>query len=104
MPEGFPIKFASTSLAIAARQGLYRAIKNFRGRPDLDPILSEASDKFVVSHQPGETIIRFRPRQTLEALELQLEDLGIAEADLLTHSEKAAQGSLDRLMGKSTVD
>ena len=64
--DGFVVKFPSHSLAISARQGLYRAIKPFRNRPDKDPILAEAADKFVVTIDTENTSLRFTPRKTLE--------------------------------------
>lgn len=96
-PEGFEVKFPTLSLAIAGRQGLYRAMKGFRGRPDLDPILAEAGDKFVVTLDSANFSIRFTPRQTLEALEAQLSSLGLNEDSLLTEEERRVQSSLDSL-------
>ena len=103
MTDGFEVKFPNYSLAISARQGLYRAIKSYRGRPDLDPVLAQAADLFVVSINAEAFTLTFTPRKTLEALELQLHDLGIDEADLQTHQEREIAESLDRMMGKAST-
>ena len=101
-PDGFPIKMASRALAIACRQTMYRVIKAYRGRPDLDPILSEAADKFVVTLHPTDPVISMTPRKTLEALELAILDLDLDESDLMTSSERAAQASIDRLLDQAS--
>ena len=97
-PEGFEVKFPTESLAISARQGLYRAIKSFRNRPDLDPILAEAADKFVVSIDQANCTIYLTPRKTLEVLESQLALLGISEEDLSTAEERKINSSMQTLL------
>lgn len=101
-PEGFAIRCPNHALAISTRQGLYRSIKLYRGRPDLDPILSEAADKFVVSIDAESFTLTFTPRKILEALELQLALLGIEESDLETHTERLAKESLNRMLDQSS--
>lgn len=100
--QGFVVKFPTKSLVISARQGLYRAIKPFRGRPDLDLLLHDAADKFVVSLDLENLSLIFAERKTLSALENQLEDLGILESDLIEPSEVAAQKSLEKLLNSDS--
>ena len=96
-PEGFTVKLSNRSLAISTRQGLYRAVKPFRG-VDGDPVLSDAADKFVVSFGgPEDNWIVFRPRKGLSEIEAQFAELGITEADLASPEERAILESGNRL-------
>lgn len=99
------IKAPSYSMAIAMRQGMYRAIRPFRNGLMTDEELRTAAEKYVVyldkagaKDDPHE--LSLRPRAALAELELMFDDLGIDEEDLRLGDERAVLGSLEKLLEK----
>ncbi len=95
---------ASTwAMAIAMRQGMYRAIRPFRTDAMLDQELREAAEKFVVviEKQPDPKVphwIVIKPRMTLSELEASLHDFGLDEDDLLFGDERLIDHALQDLI------
>ena len=92
-------------MAIAMRQGMYRAIRPFRRGTSSDSELREAAEKLVI-YIPNKTDqakdkpveITFKPRKTLAALEEAWDSLGIDEEDLLFGDERGISQSLSNLL------
>jgi hypothetical protein len=101
--EPIEIKCSSLKMAVAMRQGMYRAIRPFRNGLMNDEELRTSAEKFVVYLQPkddreGEHILEFRPRLTLRELEGIWTDLGIDEEDLLLGDERSAREHLKEFL------
>jgi hypothetical protein len=97
------VNASSFSIALAMRQGMYRAIRPYREGEIIDRELAEASDKFVLSvikQDDGAKIhtITVKPRSTLSDLERELLALGIDEADLSTTEEATAKKMMESIM------
>jgi len=93
------IKCSNLSMAVAMRQGMYRAIRPFRNNQIQDTELREAAEKFVVFLVKGEDksephFLQLRRRATLSELDAMFDTLGIDEDDLLLADEKAISDSL----------
>lgn len=85
--EPVEIKCSSRNMAIAMRQGMYRAIRPFRSGTRIDEELRVASEKFVVFIK--DNILEIRPRLTLAELDTMFDEIGIDEEDLLLGDERA---------------
>lgn len=100
------VRCSSYTMAIAMRQGMYRAIRPFRRDEISDRQLKEAAEKFVafipkrVDDPKGEVILEFRERKALSELEAQWTSLGIDEEDLLLDTEKNVLATLEDLIVK----
>lgn len=97
------INASTYNLAISMRQGLYRAIAPYRYGEAFDSDLAQALELFIIRLPKTPTPQGFyqvviHPRVTLNEMELQLAELGIGEADLLTQEEQMASRSLDKLL------
>jgi hypothetical protein len=92
------IKAPSRSMAIAMRQGMYRAIRPFRSGKMVDEELRQAAEKYVVFLDEEKLILR--ERMTLSALETEigLDVLGIDEEDLLLGDERALKIELEQIL------
>lgn len=87
--EPLIIQAPNTNMAIAMRQGMYRAIRPFREGRASDNELLKACEKYVIYIVKGEpSFIEFRERKTLAALESDWKALGISEEDLLFGDER----------------
>lgn len=93
------------NMAIAMRQGMYRAIRPFRQGLQIDEELRRAADKYVVyllkpipwdKDKPHR--IELRERLALSELELLADLMGIEEEDLLVGDERKAAEALHELM------
>lgn len=104
-PEGAPtisIKCSSLHMAIAMRQGMYRAIKPYRNGLQTDEELRQAAEKFVIylvkaEHHTEPHFLELRERKALSELEAELAELGIGEDDLLVGDERSADKMLNEL-------
>lgn len=100
----FNVKVSSHSMALAMRQGLYRAISPYRVGTALDAELLAASEKYVtyllkLDDPKAEHTIEFRERKVLAEMESGLlAELGIMEDDLLLGDERSINDSLRKLM------
>jgi hypothetical protein len=97
------INASNRNLAIAMRQGMYRAIRPFRNGIMFDEELRQASELFVVFLTRNEdagapTTLILRPRITLNELERDLVNLDLDEEDLLLTEERMAQESLSDIL------
>lgn len=104
-PEPVIIKASSFSMAVAMRQGMYRAIRPFRKGEATDNDLMKAAEKLVVYLVKAEDkssphFLEFRERKALSELEAAWADLGIDEEDLLLGDERSVSDSLIKLMDK----
>lgn len=99
------INCSDRNMAIAMRQGMYRAIRPFRYGQLQDHELITAAEKFVVflggSKEDNSGWLELRPRLTLSEMEGMFDDLGIDEEDLLLGDERAANQSLQKLLASS---
>lgn len=87
------IKASNFALAVAMRQGMYRAIRPFRNNTLSDAELRAAAEKFIVYLVKNEDkskphFLELRERATLSELELMMDSLDIDEEDLLLGDEK----------------
>ena len=94
-PKPVVVKASSLSIAIAMRQGMYRAIRDYRSGQRSDLELMKASEKFIIRLEAGsdkssEHRIVFTERATLS--ELDLAELGLDEGDLLLEEERLLTG------------
>lgn len=97
------IHASNFSMAVAMRQGMYRAIRPFRNGLLNDEELRQAADKYVIYlHKAGSKDsphdLEFRQRLTLAELELSFDSLGLDEEDLAFGDERAALHSLQKFM------
>lgn len=99
------IKCSNWSMAIAMRQGMYRAIRPFRHGTMNDEQLLQASEKFVVYLECPESkdkslphFLVLKERKALAELEEMFDELGIDEEDLLFGDEMKVQKSLTALI------
>lgn len=100
------VKASSLSMAVAMRQGMYRAIRPFRNNEQSDSELREAAEKYIIYLVKGEKktdphFIEFRPRATLSELDGMFDDLGIDEEDLLLSDERAVANSLKKIAAEN---
>jgi hypothetical protein len=102
-PEPVRVKASSFSMAVAMRQGMYRAVRPFRNGQLLDKELQEAAEKYVVymerqdsKDQPHWLVLN--TRKALAELDIMFDELGIDEEDLLLSDERRIQDSLSSLM------
>lgn len=102
-PEPVRIRASCLSMAIAMRQGMYRAIRPFRVGQANDEELLQASEKFVVYLNKGELasdphFLVLNERMALSELEMEFDLLGIDEEDLLLGDERNIANSLKHLI------
>jgi hypothetical protein len=101
--ETVRIKAPTFSMAVAMRQGMYRAIRNFRNGEASDNELQRAAEKYVVylekaSAKEDPHWLELRDRKTLAALDGMFGALGIGEEDLLLGDERTISSQLRDLM------
>lgn len=101
--EEVKVQCTNFSMAVAMRQGMYRAIRPFRQGTLSDSVLEKASEKYVVYLEKGSDktaphFIIFKERKTLNELESMWDNLGIDEEDLLFGDERSANESLQKLL------
>lgn len=109
-PDGAPevsIKAPNLHMAVAIKQGMYRAIKPYRYGEQHDHELQKAVDKFVLYLKRDEDKIASNPhwivlreRKALTILEIQWAELGLEDADLLVGDERTVNAKLDALIEK----
>lgn len=99
--EMVTIKTSSRNMAIAMRQGMYRAIRPYRSGVQIDADLQKASEKFVV-YLNGDTL-ELRPRLTLAELDTLFDQIGIDEEDLLMPDEKVIANQLNDFLKERNV-
>ena len=97
------IQTSNFAMAIAMRQGMYRAIRAFRSGARSDEELRTASEKFVVYLEKGATknhphYLILKERAALAELEESLDLLGIDEEDLLLGDERSLLANLQELI------
>lgn len=107
--EEITIRASTFNLAIAMRQGMYRAIRPYRSGEIFDAELSKAADLFVVQIEKlpdpsAPHILRLKPRLTLNELEAELANLGLDEADLLLGEERAVEAKLAEFLEPTEVE
>lgn len=110
LKSDIPVSFkcSNYAMAIAIRQGMYRAIKPFRYGEAADQELKEASEKFVcylIKNMDGEKHltsqphwIELRPRATLAEMDSMLLELEIEEDDLFVGEERGLSEKLKKLV------
>lgn len=96
------IKCRDRAMAIAMKQGMYRAIRPFREGKALDETLHKASEKYVIYCKPLEDPnaihwLEVRERVALAALESVWDELGISEEDLLVGEERSIMERFSKL-------
>ena len=96
------VKCSSRNMAIAMRQGMYRAIRPFREGKLSDEELRKAAEKFVVFLKDDS--FEIRPRIALQELEGMFDQIGLDEQDLLVGDERAALDSLNKLLDGANVN
>ena len=103
--EPITIKTRNLAIAVAMRQGMYRAIRPFRDGTSNDYELQNAAEKYVIfivrpedKSREAPHFIEFRKRQTLNELNNMWDDLGIDEEDLLIGEERLMQQSVEKIM------
>ena len=106
-PESVTVTASNFNMAVALRQGMYRAIRPFRNGESIDEELRQAAEHFVVyiSREDSPTVphkLLLKPRLTLTELELSLSSLGLDEEDLLLTEERALSSELQALMTESS--
>lgn len=102
------IKCPNLHMAVAMRQGMYRAIKPFREAESGDDELRKASERFVVYLIKGERadtfhFLEFRERKTLSILESSWDELGLSDDDLLIGEERSISDKLKELLDGAEV-
>ena len=102
-PEPVTVLASNLSIAIAMRQGMYRAIRDYRGGQRADLELMEASEKFVIrlnreADKDSPHTIVFLRRATLSELDMTM--LGLDEDDLLLEEERVLGSLVDKLAEK----
>lgn len=105
--EPIVIKVSSRNMAIAMRQGMYRAIRPFRYGDQSDEQLRMAAEKFVIYLAPKgakDQFIELKPRKTLEALSEMFDELGVDEEDLLLGDERTATIDLKKFLDEQTAE
>ena len=95
------IKCSSLNMAIAMRQGMYRAIRPFRRGESLDEELRLSAEKFVVYIDKEAHQLIFRERLTLKEMEGMFDTLGLDEEDLLLGDERDIAASLSNFIQRS---
>lgn len=110
--EPIIVTASSFSMAVAMRQGMYRAIRPFRNGQLTDEALRQASEKYVVflekvmldeehdKTSPHHLI--FKERKTLAALDGMLNLLGLDEEDLLLGEERTVGARLSKFLDEKT--
>lgn len=99
-PDGtVAVKTPNLGMAVAMRQGMYRAIRPFRQEAMNDEELKKSADKYVIYLEKGEKAnephwLHFKERKALTILEAAFDALGIDEEDLLLGDERALQTEL----------
>lgn len=93
------------NMAVAMRQGMYRAIRPFRQGLQIDEELRRAADKYVVyllrpedKNKNSPHRIELRERAALAELESLADILGIDEEDLLLGDERKTAAELKKIM------
>jgi hypothetical protein len=95
------VKCSTNQMAIAMRQGIYRAMKPFRGDYSKDPDLAAAADRYVVGMVAFDgkfAYLRFLNRKSLGELEAQFADLDLDESELLSPDEVLMRGSASKIL------
>jgi hypothetical protein len=97
------IKTSSFTMAVAMRQGMYRAIRPFRSGEMVDGELQKAAEKYVVylvkaDDKNNPHFLELRERKTLSELESDWDALGIDEEDLLLGDERNIHEKLRHLI------
>jgi hypothetical protein len=103
------VKAPNLSMAVAMRQGMYRAMRPYRNGELEDSELSKSADKYVVylrkprdQDKNKEHFLEFRERKALAILEESLDLLGIDEEDLLLGEEKKISIDLTHFLAKES--
>jgi len=96
------IKASNLSMAVAMRQGMYRAIRPFRNGQANDNELREAAEKFIIflvkaDEKNDPHFLQIRRRATLSELDAMFDTLGIDEDDLLLSDERKINESLKKI-------
>jgi hypothetical protein len=96
------VKCSTNQMAISMRQGIYRAVKPFRGDYSKDPDLAGAAERYVIGMLPSNdetrfAYLRFIPRKSLNELEAQLLDLGLEESELISPDDMAMASSASKV-------
>jgi hypothetical protein len=95
------VKTSSRNMAIAMRQGMYRAIRPYRNGQQIDDQLQKASEKFVV--YLNDDTLELRPRLTLAELDTLFDQIGIDEEDLLMPDERLVADELKEFLEERGV-
>ena len=108
--EPVTFKASNFAMAVAIRQGMYRAIKPFRYGELNDLELKDAAERFVIyltKTMDGKKHLKDQPhwielkqRQTLKEMNRLFDELEIDEDDLFLGEEKAISNKLKELMEK----
>lgn len=107
-PEELRIKCSSFSMAIAMRQGMYRAIRPFRNGQMNDAQLLKAAELFVVYLEKAPTtsephFLILKSRKALAELDGMFDELGIDEEDLLFGDERTSTEKLREFLDEQTA-
>lgn len=98
------INAANLNSAISIRQAMYRAVKPFRAGEAFDEDIRMAAELFVCFLEKQDDPMKphrliLRPRNTLSALDAEMESLGLTEDDLFLAEEKAVNEKLTEFIG-----
>lgn len=103
-------KCSNRTMAIAIRQGMYRAIRPFRNGLMNDDELKKACEKYVVYMEPTDDpsepcYLVMKERMTLHELEDMVTTfLGIDDEDLLLMDERTIHAKLEHLLSDDEGD
>lgn len=90
------IKLKSHGQALSMRMAMYRAIKQYRENPLIDPELCKAAEIFAVSVEKGASSLWLRERKSLGAAMDAMTQLGITEDELMTPTEQSIKQRIEK--------
>ena len=102
--EPVKVKASGFSMAVAMRQGMYRAIRPFRNGQMNDKELQDAAEKYVIYLDKSSNTIEFRERKALAELEHNFDLLGIDEEDLLLGDERTISTKLSAFLEEKPAE
>lgn len=94
------VKLKSHGQALSMRMAMYRAIKQYRESPLVDPELTKSAEIFAVSVEAGSSSLWLRERKSLGAAKDAMEQLGLGEDDLMTPGEQAIKQRIEAELGE----
>lgn len=94
------VKLKSHGQALSMRMAMYRAIKQYRESPLVDPELTKSAEIFAVSVEAGSSSLWLRERKSLGAAMDAMAQLGITEDELMTPEEQRIKERIEAELGE----